>query len=342
MEYRRECVVMKYITFAIPCYNSESYMEHCIKSLLTGGEDVEIIIINDGSKDKTEEIAKKYEKKYPTIVKAVSKENGGHGSGVNKGLELATGLYYKVVDSDDWVDEDALQKVLKTIKKLEKAKKLVDMMVVNYVYEKGSDSKTIKYHRTLPEGKVFTWEEVGKFKKDAYLLMHSVIYKTEMLKKCGVHLPEHTFYVDNIFVYYPLPHVKTMYYLDVDFYRYFIGREDQSVNESVMIKRIDQQIFVTKTMIEFFDPYSYWEKEKRLAKYLIHYIDIMMTVSTILLQVSNTKENDIKRKELWQFLKEKNPKLYKTCKLSLSGLTTLPKVVSVPGYRIAQKIYKFN
>ena len=305
MEYRRECVVMKYITFAVPCYNSESYMEHCIKSLLTGGEDVEIIIVNDGSKDKTEEIAKKYEKKYPTIVKAVSKENGGHGSGVNKGLELATGLYYKVVDSDDWVDEGALQKVLKTIKKLEKTKKLVDM-------------------------------------KDAYLLMHSVIYKTEMLKKCGVHLPEHTFYVDNIFVYYPLPHVKTMYYLDVDFYRYFIGREDQSVNESVMIKRIDQQIFVTKTMIEFFDPYSYWEKEKRLAKYLIHYIDIMMTVSTILLQVSNTKENDAKRKELWKFLKEKNPKLYKTCRLSLSGLTTLPKVVSVPGYRIAQKIYKFN
>ena len=182
MEYRRECVVMKYITFAVPCYNSENYMEHCIKSLLTGGEDVEIIIINDGSKDKTEEIAKKYEKKYPNIVKAVSKENGGHGSGVNKGLELATGLYYKVVDSDDWVDIDALQKVLKTMKKLEKAKKLVDMMVVNYVYEKGSDSKPIKYHKTLPEGKVFTWEEVGKFKKDAYLLMHSVIYNRNVKK----------------------------------------------------------------------------------------------------------------------------------------------------------------
>ena len=103
---------MKYITFAVPCYNSESYMEHCIETLLKGGEDVEIILVDDGSKDKTGEIADRYQKKYPSIVKAVHKENGGHGSGVNKGLELAAGLYYKVVDSDDWVDEDALKKVL--------------------------------------------------------------------------------------------------------------------------------------------------------------------------------------------------------------------------------------
>ncbi len=333
---------MKYITFAVPCYNSADYMEHCIETLLNGKEDVEIILIDDGSTDSTGKIADQYQKKYPTIIKTVHKENGGHGSGVNKGLELATGLYYKVVDSDDWVDEEALKKVLDTIKELQKQKNLVDMMVVNYVYEKGDEQKVIRYHRTLPEGKVFSWKEVGKFKKDAYLLMHSVIYKTEVLKKIHLTLPEHTFYVDNIFVYYPLPHIKKMYYLDVDFYRYFIGRSDQSVNESVMIKRIDQQIFVTKKMIDFFNPYDYWEKNRNLAKYLIHYIDIMMSVSTILLQVSNTKESDQKKKELWQYLKEKNPKLYKTCHLSLSGLTTLPKFLSVPGYRIARKIYKFN
>ena len=113
---------MKLITFAVPSYNSEAYMEHCIDTLLTGGEEVEIIIVNDGSKDNTKKIADRYAKQYPTIVKAVHKENGGHGSGVNKGLELATGLYYKVVDSDDWVDEDALKKTLETIKKLHKEK----------------------------------------------------------------------------------------------------------------------------------------------------------------------------------------------------------------------------
>lgn len=333
---------MKYITFAVPCYNSEAYMEHCIETLLTGGEDVEIILVNDGSKDNTGKIADKYQKKYPSIIKAVHKENGGHGSGVNKGLELATGLYYKVVDSDDWADEEALKKVLETIKKLHKEKNLVDMMVVNYVYEKHNEQKVIHYVGTLPENKVFGWDEVGHFKKDAYLLMHSVIYNTKFLKSTNISLPEKTFYVDNIFVYFPLPHIKTMYYLNVDFYRYFIGREDQSVNESVMIKRIDQQIFVTKSMIDFFNPYDYWDENKRCAKYLIHYIDIMMTVSTILLQVSNTKEDQEKRKELWQYLKNKNRKLYKTCKLSLSGATCLPRFVAIPGYRIAQKIYKFN
>lgn len=317
-------------------------MRHCIETLLTGKEDVEILIIDDGSKDDTLKIALEYQKKYPDIVKAIHKENGGHGSGVNKGLELATGLYYKVVDSDDWVDEEALKKVLDTIKKLEKKKQLVDMMIVNYVYEKESSKKEIHYKRTLPENKIFGWDEVGRFKADAYLLMHSVIYKTKFLKSTNLKLPEHTFYVDNIFVYYPLPKIKTMYYLNVPFYRYFIGRDDQSVNESVMIKRIDQQIFVTKAMIDFFDPYDYWETNKRCAKYLIHYIDIMMTVSSMLLQVSNTKEHQEKRKELWAYLKAKNPKLYKNCRISLSGATCLPRFLSVPGYKIARKIYKFN
>ena len=333
---------MKYITFAVPCYNSESYMEHCIESLLVGGKDVEIILVDDGSRDNTAKIADKYEKKYPDIVRAVHKENGGHGSGVNKGLELATGLYYKVVDSDDWVDEASLKKVLEAIKKLKKDNTLVDMMVVNYVYERHHEQKEIKYVNTLPENKVFGWDEVGKFKKDAYLLMHSVIYNTKFLKETGLKLPEKTFYVDNIFVYYPLPYIKTMYYLNTPFYRYFIGREDQSVNEKTMIKRIEQQLYVNKLMIDFYDPYEYWDTNRNCAKYLIHYIDIMMSVSTILLQISNTKEHQQKRKELWQYLKEKNPMLYKTCKLSLSGATCLPRFLSIPGYKSAQKIYKFN
>ncbi len=334
---------MKYITFAIPCYNSESYMEHCIETLLSGGEDVEIILVNDGSQDKTKDIANKYAKKYPSIIKAIHKENGGHGSGVNKGLEYATGLYFKVVDSDDLVNEEALQEVLKTIKNLKKNKKLVDMFIVNYVYEKeGKRKKVIRYNKILPENKIFNWEEFGSFKKDKYLLMHSIIYQTDFLKSTGIKLPEHTFYVDNIFAYFPLPKVKTMYYLNVDFYRYYIGREDQSVNEKVMIGRIDQQIFITKTMIEFFNPYDEAKNNKHMIKYLVHYLDAMMMVSTILCQVSGTKENLEKKKELWRFLRIKNKKVYNVCYRSMSGLTKLPRFISVPGYRIARKIYKFN
>ncbi len=334
---------MKLITFAVPCYNSESYMDRCIESLLKVGEDGEIIIVDDGSTDKTGKIADSYVKKYPSIVKVIHKENGGHGSGVNVGLENASGLYYKVVDSDDWVDPDALSKVIETIKKLKKEKSLVDLLVVNYVYEKeGCARKAIRYNNVLPSDRVFTWDEVGKFKPGSYLLMHSVIYNTAFLKATGLKLPLHTFYVDNIFVYYPLPYIKSMYYLNVDFYRYYIGRSDQSVNEKVMISRVDQQLYVTKSMILFFNPYDYYESNKRCAKYLIHYIDIMMSVSTILLQLGNTREHQEKKKELWQFLKDNNPRLYKICKISVSGLSNMPRWISIPGYRIAKKIFKFN
>ena len=106
---------MKLLTFAIPCYNSAEYMSKCIESLLPGGEDVEILIVNDGSKDDTSKIAHEYEKKYPTICKAIDKENGGHGSAVNTGIEHATGLYFKVVDSDDWVKDTAYEKILEVL-----------------------------------------------------------------------------------------------------------------------------------------------------------------------------------------------------------------------------------
>ena len=111
---------MKILSVAIPCYNSESYMEKCIKSILPVGEDVEILIVDDGSqKDRTPQIADSYAAKYPGIVKAVHQENGGHGEAVNTGLRNAAGLYYKVVDSDDWVNTKGLAKIVQRMKELE-------------------------------------------------------------------------------------------------------------------------------------------------------------------------------------------------------------------------------
>ena len=118
---------MKYITFAIPCYNSQDYMERAVESVLKGGKDVEIIIVNDGSKDGTEEIGKRYEREYPDIVRVISQENGGHGEAVNTGLLHATGKYFKVVDSDDWLDEEALIQVLNQMKSFEEKDEEVDM-----------------------------------------------------------------------------------------------------------------------------------------------------------------------------------------------------------------------
>ena len=175
---------MKYISFAIPSYNSQEYMSHAIESILVGGEDVEIIIVNDGSSDDTSKIAHEYEEKYPTIIKAVDKENGGHGDAVNSGLTHATGKYFKVVDSDDWVDAEALRKILEFLKKLESEDEEVDMLISNYVYEKvgATHKKCIHYRNVLPQNKIFKWEEIGRFHLDQYILMHSVIYRTAMLK----------------------------------------------------------------------------------------------------------------------------------------------------------------
>ena len=340
---------MKLLTFAVPCYNSEAYMEHCIQTLLEGGEDVEIILIDDGSKDNTGAIADRYAAEYPTIVKAVHQENGGHGEGVNQGLRRATGLYYKVVDSDDWADVDALKKVVEKLREFSQMEKPVDLLVCNYVYEHVEDNtrKAVNYKNVFPTGRIFTWDEIRHFRTSQYLLMHSVIYRTQLLRDCGLELPKHTFYVDNIFVYQPLPWVKNMYYLDVDLYRYFIGRADQSVNESVMAGRIDQQVRVTRLMIAAHDVLAIKASQPRLGRYMLGYLSMMMTISSIFAVIANTPESLGMRTELWEYLRQKDPALYRRCRYrATNAATNIPgyqgRKLSVSLYRMARKIYKFN
>ena len=338
---------MKYITFAIPCYNSEAYMEKAINSILPAGEDVEILIVNDGSSDRTKKIGKQYAEQFPSIVRVINKENGGHGDAVNSGLSQASGKYFKVVDSDDWVDEDSLMKLLEVIKGFVSEEEEVDMIVSNYVYEKTGveHKKVIHYRNVLPQNEIFRWDDIGSFHLDQYILMHSVMYRTEMLKLCQLKLPKHTFYVDNIYVYYPLPHVRRLYYLDVDFYRYFIGREDQSVNEKIMISRVDQQIYVTKSMISMYDLRLIGSK--KLRKYMINYLAIMMTVSSILCIRSKNVENLQKKKELWKYLRQMDYKIFLKIRYGILGQTmNLPgrsgRKVSSMAYSVARRLIGFN
>lgn len=338
---------MKYISFAIPCYNSQDYMAHAIESILPGGDEVEIIIVNDGSKDKTSQIAHEYMDKYPDIIKVIDKENGGHGDAVNAGLANASGKYFKVVDSDDWVDEEALHKILMLMRHLEEDNEQIDMLISNYVYEKVgvTHKKCIHYRNVLPQDEVFRWDDIGHFRLDQYILMHSVIYRTDMLKLSQMRLPKHTFYVDNIYVYYPLPHVRKIYYLDVDFYRYFIGREDQSVNEKVMISRIDQQIRVNKIMIDDVDLNKV--SNYKCRHYMINYLEIITVVTTVMLLRSGTEENLEKKRELWRYIKNKDIGLFHRLRNGIMGQTmNLPgrsgRKISVAAYRLSQKVIGFN
>ena len=338
---------MKILSFAVPCYNSEAYMRKCIDSLLPGGEDVEIIIVDDGSSDGTAAIADEYEAKYPGICRAIHQENAGHGGAVNTGITNARGMYFKVVDSDDWLDTDSYKIVLNRLKQFREDRKRVDMFICNYVYEHVEDgtSHTIGYHKVLPEEKIFGWDEARHFRMDQNLLMHSVIYRTKVLRESGLKLPKHTFYVDNIYVYYPLPHVRKIYYMDVDFYRYFIGREDQSVNEKVMIKRLDQQIFVTKTMIDMYQLKNIGSK--KLRQYMLNYLAIMMTVSSILCIRSKNKENLEKKKELWRYLKKKDLRSFIKIRYGILGQTmNIPgksgRKISSLAYTVARRLIGFN
>ncbi len=340
---------MKLLSIAVPCYNSAAYMEKCVDSLLVGGDDVEIIIVDDGSqKDNTGEIADALAAKYTGIVKAVHQENGGHGEAVNTGLKNATGLYFKVVDSDDKLEPNAYKKVLETLKRFKDDP--IDMLISNYVYDKeGAEHKHVmQYRSVLPKDRVFTWEDAKHFKKGQYILMHSVIYRTQMVKDSGLKLPAHTFYVDSIYVFEPMPYVKKMYYLDVDFYLYYIGREDQSVNEKVMIGRLDQQTRVNNIMFDYFSKIGPTIKDRKtLYNYMYNYLEIITTITSILLIIKGTPDALKLKKEFWDSFKERDEKLYKRLRHGLLGVAmNLPgkvgRGISKGGYKIAQKIFKFN
>lgn len=254
--------------------------------------------MDDGSTDHTGEIADVYATIFPDIVKMVHKQNGGHGSGVNAGLKLAGGTYFKVVDSDDWLDEEAYQKVL---------------------------------------------EELKHFGPAQYLIMHALIFRTDLLRRTGVQLPEHTFYVDNLFAYQPLPNVESVYYMDVNLYHYFLGREDQSINEKVLMNRIDQQIKVTELVADCVVLKEVKDKTPKLAAYMYRNVSIMMAISSIHLLLIGTEEAYEKREKLWKRIKNEDKGMYYRLRFTtISGFTYLPgklgKKVTLGGYRAGRSL----
>ena len=337
----------KLLSIAIPSYNSEAYMRHAIETLLPGGDEVEILVVNDGSKDATAAIADEYEAKYPGIVRALHKENGGHGDAVMCGLDHAAGIYFKVVDSDDWVDEAVYPKVLSALRELSAPENQVDLFLCNYIYDKaGQEHKHIvSYANCLPVGRVFGWDDVGRFRTGQYILMHSAIYRTELLRASGMRLPKHTFYVDNLYVYEPLPLVKKMFYLDEVLYHYFIGRDDQSVHEEIMIRRIDQQLTVNRLMLSAVDLTKVEPPAKR--RYMLSYLEIITAISSVLLIRSGTPENLEKMRKLWDDMKAKHPDVYRRLRFRPLGiLLHLPgkigRWIISKSYKIAQRFYGFN
>lgn len=341
------------ISFAIPCYNVEDYIDHCVESILAGCSEyldkIEIILVDDGSvKDGTPAKVDEWAAKHPAIIKAVHQENGGHGQAVNTGLAQANGTYFKVVDADDWLDEKACKRVMEKLAQFASSQGPIDLVIANYVYEKVFEGKStsIRYVSVLPRNKQFSWGDIGRFLPSQNILMHSVIYRTQLLKEINLTLPKHTFYVDNIFVYVPLPKVKSIYYLNVDLYRYFIGREGQSVNEKIMISRIDQQLRVTRIMIDAYD-LSTDIPQPRLRRYMENYLLMMLVICSVLLVLSGREDAIEQRDAIWNYLHERSPQMYAKMRKRFLGRSVnlngrYGRYTIKGGYRISRKIFKFN
>ena len=289
---------MKLLTVTVPCYNSQDYMENCIESLLVGGDQVEIIIIDDGSRDLTGTIADRYAAMYPDIVKVIHQENGGHGEGINQGVRHATGKYFKVVDSDDTLSAD-FPRFLELLADCDR-RGGVDLFVTNYYYvhSDGKGDRSIRYTNALPEGRIFHWDETRGFRMHQLLTIHSCTFRTALMRDWNRELPKHLFYEDNLMVCQTLPDVKSIYYMDADLYRYWIGRPDQSVQKEVMLKRYSHQLQVAQRCFEAvrLDEIS----DRRLQKYLDHELFMMFGIGILYARLNFTEETDQAVEQMWE------------------------------------------
>lgn len=237
----------KILTFSIAAYNVEKYLDKLLKSILCvpNHEFVEVLVVSDGSKDHTVEIAKEYEKNYPETVRLIDKENGGHGSTINRGIKEAKGTYFKAIDGDDWVDSDALEKLLNCLPQIDS-----DLVLMDYktCYEGGDD--VLEKTAQLAPLKTLKFDDV--ISQIEYMRYHAVIYRTQMLQKNKIRLDEHCFYVDSEFMLFTIPFIRTITYVPYPLYCYRIGLGEQSVSAAGRRKHIADGDRVEESLLKFY------------------------------------------------------------------------------------------
>ena len=238
--------------------------------------------------------------------------------------------------------------LLDQLRRFEELGEHVDLVITNYVYEHVEDDtqNKVDYRRVLPVGRIFTWNDMGHFMMWQYLLMHALTYRVDVLREVGLELPPHTFYVDNIYAYVPFPACRSIYYLDVDAYRYFIGREDQSVNDKVLTSRVDHYWRVARVMMHAYHVYDDVSSAK-LRSYMMNYFTIIMAICSVFSKKSDRPDAMDELQRLWDELRAYDRRMYRRARHGVVGLATnLPgtvgKALTLAGYRAAQKLVKFN
>ena len=302
---------MKTLSILVPVYNTEKYIKRCMDSILVDEitKDIEIILVNDGSKDGSLNILNEYKEKYPQTVVVIDKENGGHGSTINAGLRIASGKYFRVIDSDDWVNSRDFVLYVKKLRDEES-----DLIVTNYTKETISNavSESIEW-KGLEEDKIYNFDEFSLelLQKD-YFVMANSTYKTEVLRKSKLNLLEKTFYVDMQYNVVPVLYVNNFKFWKYDIYRYFIGRPDQSMNLQNFVRNRANHESVMKYLIEY-----YTENENKFSKnkkeYIRQILFYMLTTHYYIYCVYSKKDKNKIYREIKTFdiyLKKINIELY--------------------------------
>lgn len=339
----------KTLTFVVPAFNMEEYLERCVNSLLSTQrtDDIEVIIVDDGSSDGTAKLADSYANRMPEVVRVIHQPNKGHGGAVNTGVAQARGMYVKVVDADDWVGPESLSRVMDTLRAQIDAETPLDLIITDYVYDKvGKRRKhVVRFNRVMDSDTVLSWDDLKRFGIAQYMIMHTLIFRTQVVRDSGMQLPEHTFYVDFIYSYQPFPWVKTLTYLDTPLYHYFIGRDGQSVQTDVMVRRVDQLRLVNRRMVEATpEPGTVPDG---LYRYMIHFLAIQSSVTSVFLILSRKPDNYAAKDELWEDIDKASPAIGSDVRHKMiSRLLNLPgsigRFIIRCGYHIANGVIGFN
>lgn len=246
----------KVLSIIIPAFNSDNYLNRCLDSLVCEPimDDVEVIVVNDGSKDKTSEIAHSYEDRYPGYFKVIDKENGNYGSVMNVGLKNAKGKYFKTLDSDDWYDKDAF---IKYVSELENSD--ADIIINDYVRYQEADGTTKTFHVNdsvensvdiIINKEIWTTHVLKNYN------IHSICYKTELLRESGIKWPQRVFYSDMQTILWPQRFCKTVRFVPLPVYVYLEGRKEQSMNIESKKRNFHSYDIVANNLLDEFIKYQ--------------------------------------------------------------------------------------
>ncbi len=264
----------KILSIIIPTYNMEKYLHKTLSSLIVSNKEqlqsLEVLIINDGSKDLSSQIGHFYEKRYPDTFRVIDKENGNYGSCINRGLKEATGKYIKILDADDFFDTIALESFIQSLQETN-----TDMVITDFVkVDENGHKKQYYSYAKLPHHEPFPTVEIPY---NSMMWMHAVTYRTQMLRDIHYHQTEGISYTDQEWIFLPINAAKTCSYVNICLYYYLVGRNGQTMDPKVFAKNITQEIQGLFVMIDGYDKIK--DEEMRMRQYL-HY-RIMNRLSVI-------------------------------------------------------------